>query len=163
MKTNNGEHPWGDAGQVILFLMFMVLWAGDSFFLRMSTCLWEYISLYVRLIVTALAILIAVYLAKSGHTVVSREHRPSGVVTTGAFRFVRHPLYLASLLFYFGLAVSTACLFAFGLLLIIFWFHDYIASYEEKHLEAKYGEDYLRYKKMTGKWIPNLKSIRADE
>jgi protein-S-isoprenylcysteine O-methyltransferase Ste14 len=161
VKTNNGEHPWGDTGQLILFLLFMVLWAADSFFLAMSTFLSGYVPLYFRLIVMILAMIIAAYLAKSGHAVASCEHRPAGVVATGAFRYVRHPLYLASLLFYFGLAVSTACLFSFGLLLVIFLFYDYIAGYEENVLEVKYGEDYLSYKKNTGKWIPNLKSIRA--
>jgi len=71
-------------------------------------------------------------------------------------------LYLASLLFYFGLAVSTACLFCFGLLLVMVFFYDYIARYEEKLLEVKYGEDYLHYKKNTGKWVPKLKSIRTN-
>ena len=159
VKAKNGEHPWGDTGQLILFLLFMVLWAADSFFLEMSTSLSGYLPLYLRLLVMILAMMIAVYLAKSGHVVVSHEHRHAGVVATGAFRYVRHPLYLASLLFYFGLAVSTACLFSFGLLLVIFLFYDYIAGYEENVLEVKYGEDYLHYKDKTGKWVPNPKRI----
>jgi protein-S-isoprenylcysteine O-methyltransferase Ste14 len=162
VKTKNGEHPWGDTGQLIWFLLFMVLWATDSFFLEMSTFLSVYVPLYFRLLVMTLAMMIAAYLAKSGHVVASHEQRPAGVVSTGAFRYVRHPLYLASLLFYFGLGVSTACLFSFGLLLVIFLFYDHIANYEENVLEGKYGQDYLLYKKNTGKWIPNFKSIRTD-
>jgi protein-S-isoprenylcysteine O-methyltransferase Ste14 len=162
VKTNHGEHPWGDTGQLILFLLFVVLWAADSFFLEMSTFLSGYLPLYFRLLVMTLAMMIAAYLAKSGHVVASHEQRPTGVVATGAFRYVRHPLYLASLLFYFGFAVSTACLFFFGLLLVMFFFYDYIASYEENVLEGKYGEDYLLYKKKTGKWIPKLKSMSSN-
>jgi protein-S-isoprenylcysteine O-methyltransferase Ste14 len=162
MKSSNGEHPFGDAGQLILFVSFMILWIGDSFFLRVSTFPSAYLPLSIRLLVMTLAMMIAAYLAKSGHVVVSGDHRPEGVVSTGAFRYVRHPLYLASILFYFGLAASTACLFCFGLLLVIFVFYNYIASYEEKLLMGKYGEDYLHYKKNTGKWIPNLESIRTD-
>lgn len=159
MKENNGEHPFGDAGQLILFVSFMTLWIVDSFFLRLSTFPSAYLPLSIRLLVLVLAMTFAVYLAKSGHAVANREQRPTGVVATGAFRYVRHPLYLASLLFYFGLAVSTACVFSFGLLLVIFLFYDYIASYEENVLEVKYGEDYLLYKKNTGKWIPTPKRI----
>lgn len=159
MKGKNGEHPSGDAGQLILFVSFMILWIGNSFFLRASTFLAAYLPLYARLLILILAMLVAAYLAKSGHVVVSREHPPAGVVSTGAFRYVRHPLYLASLLFYFGLAVSTACLFSFGLLVVMFFFYDYIASYEEKLLEAKYGEDYFSYKKNTSKWIPKSKRL----
>lgn len=159
VKANNGEHPWGDFGQLILLLCFMIVWVGDSFFLRVTTFPPAYLPLSIRLFIMILAMIIAAYLAKSGHVVASREHRPAGVVSTGAFRYVRHPLYLASLLFYFGLAVSTVCLFSFGLLGVIFFFYDYIAGYEEHVLEAKYGEDYLLYKKKTGKWIPNPKRI----
>lgn len=157
MKAKNGEHPWGDIGQMILFLCFMVVWVGDSFFVRISTFASAYLPLFSRLLVSAFAIILAVYLGKAGHGVANHGHRPAGVVSTGAFRYVRHPLYLASLLFYFGLAVSTACLFCFGLLLGIVFFYDNIATYEEKLLEGKYGEEYLRYKKNTGKWIPKLK------
>ncbi len=162
MKEKNGEHPFGDAGQLIFFVSFMILWIGDSFFLRVSTFPSAYLPLYARLLIMILAMGMAGLLAKSGHIAVSHEHRPAGVLSSGAFRHVRHPLYLASLLFYFGLAVSMACLFSFGLLLVMFFFYDYIASYEEKVLEGKYGEDYLHYKKNTGKWIPKPKTTRTN-
>lgn len=158
MKERKGEHPLADLGQLILFICFMAVWVGDSFFLRTSTVASAYLPLSIRLLVSAFAMIVAVCLAKAGHAVVNHEHRPPGLVSKGAFRYVRHPLYLASLLFYFGLAVSTACLFCFSLLLVIVLFYDYIAGYEEKVLEGKYGEDYLHYKKKTGKWIPKLKN-----
>ncbi len=162
MKSRNGEHPFGDTGQLILLLCFMIIWVGDSFFLRISTFASAYVPLSVRLFVTAFVMILAVYLGKAGHVVASHEHRPAGLVSMGAFRYVRHPLYLASLLFYFGLVVSTFSLFCFGLLVAIFFFYDYIASYEENVLEGKYGEDYLHYKKTTGKWVPKLKSVRTE-
>jgi len=162
VKARNEEHPWSDIGQLILFLCFMIVWVGDSFFLRISTFATAYLPLFIRLLVMAFAMILSVYLAKAGHAVVNHEHPPPGLVSKGAFRYVRHPLYLASLLFYFGLAVSTACLFCFGLLLVIVLFYDYIAGYEEKVLEGKYGEDYLHYKKNTGKWVPKLKSISTN-
>jgi len=38
---------------------------------------------------------------------------------------------------------------------------DFIASYEERVLDRKYGEEYLRYRKTSGKWLPNFRSIRT--
>ena len=139
----------------------MIVWVGDSFFLRVSTFPSSHLPLYVRLMIMILAMMDAAYLVKSGHGVVSHVHHPPGVVSAGAYRYVRHPLYLGSLLFYFGLSVSTASLFSFGLLVVIFFFYDYIASYEERLLEGKYGEDYLHYKKTTGKWLPKVWPIRT--
>ena len=129
MKEKNGEHPFGDSGQLILLILFLLIWVVDSFLLKISTFLSDYISLYIRLIMLGLILVIAVYLIRSGHVVVKHEQRPSGVVSTGAFRYVRHPLYLGSIMFYIGLAVSTASLFSLVLVVLIFFFYNYLASY----------------------------------
>jgi protein-S-isoprenylcysteine O-methyltransferase Ste14 len=159
MKEKKGEHPFGDAGQLILLAVFLVVWAADSFFLRLSTFLSDYVPLYLRLAVLGVTLIAAVYLLRSGHVVVSHEQRPAGVVDTGAFGYVRHPLYLASLSTYFGLTVSTASLLSLVVFVGIFAFHDYIAGYEEKLMEAKFGEEYGRYKQRTGKWLPRIGRI----
>lgn len=156
MKEESGEHPFGDAGQLILLGLFLVVWAGDSFLVRISTFLSDYVPLWVRLFVLGLALAIGYYLFKSGHVVVSREKRPTGVVSTGSFRYVRHPLYLASILFYLGLSFSTGSLLSLALLVVIFVFYNYLAGYEEKLLEMKYRKAYKRYKEKTGKWVPKL-------
>ncbi len=31
------DHPWGDAGQIVLLILFFAVWIGDSFFLRYTT------------------------------------------------------------------------------------------------------------------------------
>ena len=154
MKEKKGEHPFGDAGQLILLGLFLVFWAGDSFFLHRTTFLSDYVPLFIRLVILALVFIPAAYLSTTGHVVVAHGERPNSVVSTGAFRYVRHPLYLAVILFYLGLAVSTASLISLALLVLIFLFYNYIASYEERLLEIKFGEDYVSYKKRSGKWVP---------
>lgn len=154
MKAREGEHPFGDAGQLISLAAYLTVWVTDSFFLRASTSLSEYVPRYLSLPVSGLCFLAAILLAKSGHVVVAHVHRPEGLVTTGAFRYVRHPLYLASLLAYLGLTVSTASLFSLVLLAGILVFYNYIASYEETLLEARFGEEYRDYRVRTGKWAP---------
>ena len=156
MKEKNGEHPLGDAGQLILFGLFLVIWILDSFILHRSTFLADNIPLVIRLIVLFAAFAVAFYLFKSGHVVVSGDRRGTDVVSTGAFRYVRHPLYLGSILIYFGMTVSTASLFCLILLVVIAVFYNYIAGYEEKLLEVKFGEAYVAYQKNTGKWVPYL-------
>ncbi len=156
MKEKNGEHPFGDAGQLIFLAFFLVVWVGDSFFLRKSTFLADSIPMFIRIVITVLSLTTAALLFKSGHVVVSHEHRPADVVSTGAFRYVRHPLYLGCLLFYLGLAVSTVSLFSFALLVLILAFYNYIASYEEELLVQKFGERYSSYQQSTGKWVPRI-------
>ena len=154
MKEKNGEHPFGDSGQFLLLGVFLIVWAGDSFFLRWSTFLSDYVPLYIRLIILGLSLITALYLFMSGHVVTSHEHRPEGILSTGAFRYVRHPLYLGSILFYLGLAISTASLFSLTMVVVIFFFYNHIASYEEKLLEDRFPDEYRNYKIRTGKWMP---------
>jgi protein-S-isoprenylcysteine O-methyltransferase Ste14 len=77
-------------------------------------------------------------------------------VSSGAFGYVRHPLYLAAVLFYLGPAVATASLFSTALPVFIFLFYDFIANFEESLLEQRYGEEYRFYKSRTEKWTTVL-------
>jgi protein-S-isoprenylcysteine O-methyltransferase Ste14 len=156
IKAKEGEHPFGDIGQVIALGVFLIVWAGDSFLLHRSTVLSALVPLYLRLGVLALVLVVATYLYKSGHGVVPHEGRTQAVVTSGAFRFVRHPLYTASLLTYLGLVVSTASLASLVLFVGIIIFYDYIAGYEEKLLLAKFPDEYGEYRRRTGKWVPGI-------
>jgi len=156
MQAKEGEHPFGDVGQLIALGAFLIVWAGDSFLLHRSTFFSTHVPLYLRLGILALTLVLAVYLYKSGHRVVPHEQRPDALVTNGAFRFVRHPLYLASLLTYLGLAVSTVSLASLVLFAAIFVFYDYIAGYEERVLLAKFPDEYRAYRRRTGKWAPGI-------
>jgi protein-S-isoprenylcysteine O-methyltransferase Ste14 len=156
MRAKNGEHPFSHIGQLLCLGLFLTLWVVDSFVLQISTSLSNFVPLYVRMIFLGLSLIGAVYLIRSGHIVVRPEERPAGVVTTGAFQYVRHPIYLGSLLTYLGLAISTGSILSLALLVGIFLFYDYIANYEEEVLQARFGEEYGRYKKSTGKWFPRI-------
>jgi protein-S-isoprenylcysteine O-methyltransferase Ste14 len=118
MKEKNGEHPFGDSGQLILLVLFLLVWVGDSFLIKISTFLSDDISFYIRLAILELFIVTAVHLIRSGHVVAKHEQGSTGVVSTGTFQYVRHPLYLGSIMFYLGLAVSTASLFSLGVISI---------------------------------------------
>jgi protein-S-isoprenylcysteine O-methyltransferase Ste14 len=154
MREKNGEHPLGDSGQLVFLIVYMVVWVADSFVLRLSIFLSSYISIYTRLAIAGLVLIITFYLIMSGHVIVSRKQRPTGIVSTGAFRYVRHPLYLGCVLFYFAVAIATISLFSLALLVVIFFFYHYIANYEERILDERFGEEYNHYKKRTGKWLP---------
>ena len=113
IKSKRREHSFGDLGQFILLGIFLTVSVGESFYLHQSIFLSESFPLTIRLVILGLAFITAIYLFKSGHVVVNNGKGPTILATQGAFRYVRHPLYLASLLTYFGLTISTASLFIF--------------------------------------------------
>jgi protein-S-isoprenylcysteine O-methyltransferase Ste14 len=156
MKGGSGEHPFGDAGQLILLALFLLVWALDSFHLRVPTFLSGMVPGFARLALVAAAEVCALALLWEGHRLVEGEERPAKVLSSGAFRYVRHPLYLGCLLFYVGLAISTLSLLSILAFAGIFAFYDFIASYEERLLEARFGSEYATYKSKTGKWFPRV-------
>lgn len=77
------------------------------------------------------------------------------LVTSGLYKFVRHPQYLGLILIWVGWWWFWAAVygFYFGMLILaLTWLQGYL---EEKYLlEKKFGEAYLTYKQKTGMlWI----------
>jgi protein-S-isoprenylcysteine O-methyltransferase Ste14 len=163
VRSKQGEHPRGDGGQVVLLGLFLPVWIGDSFVWHGITWLARVVPLPARLTALALVLSAAMTLVRSGHAAVDHGGRSEGVRSSGAFRYVRHPLYLGCVLFYVGLALSTASLGALALTAVVFAFYDHIATYEERWLEARYGEAYRVYRRRTGKWWPRGSGIRGGE
>lgn len=156
MKEKNGEHPFGDAGQLIAFFVFVIVWVLDSFILKLSTSPLSAIPLYVRLPIAIAVLALSIYLLKVSHHVLAGENRRQMVITTGIFRFLRHPLYMSTIQFYLALVISTVSIISLVIWVLIFAFYDFIAGYEEKLLEEKFSEEYASYKSKTAKWVPGV-------
>lgn len=157
-----GEYRWGDAGQLILFLIFMGIWITDSFIFQYSTSLLEGVSSYIRLAVAVPVLIAGWILARKGLKTVfgtARDHPE--LISTGVFRLVRHPIYTGAILFYLGAIVMTLSLASAAFWLVIISFYIRISRYEESILAEAFGSDYLQYKKKTGMLFPKLRSLKA--
>ncbi len=153
-----GEHKFSDIGQLILLFSFLILWVLDSFVFKFSTFLIQYVPNYVRGILSSFTLILAGFLAFKAHGMVFGEERDApSVVKKGVFAVVRHPMYLGSILLFWGLFLATFSLASLGFWVVIVIFYNYIASYEERLLLAQFGEDYENYTKSVAKWIPGLK------
>lgn len=152
-----GEHPWGDIGQIVLLVIFLIVWISDSFIIHFATFLANSVPIYFRLPL-ALAILFgAVYFIKSAHQIIfhHESQRPT-VIRTGVFGLVRHPLYLGSILFYAGLVVLTLSMVSLGLWMVILLFYHFIAKYEEELLRRRFGVEYEKYRREVAMWVPGI-------
>lgn len=152
-----GEHRWGDAGQLVLFLLYMGVWITDSFIFHYSTFLREIVPDYVRITLAGIILILGWYLARRGMRAVFGAERDSPeLITSGVFRIVRHPIYAGASLFYLGSAIITLSIAsaAFWPLIVIFYY--IISRYEERLLTAEFGEEYTAYKERTGMLFPKL-------
>ena len=152
-----GEHRWGDTGQLILFVIFLGVWISDSFFFHFSTFLQQDVPNYVRLALGAPVLLAGWFLARRGmKEVFGTSREKPGVISTGVFRLVRHPIYTGALLLYLGLILITLSLASAAMWPIILLFYYLICRYEERLLTEEFGNDYLEYKSKTGMLFPKF-------
>ncbi|MBU4463268.1 MAG: isoprenylcysteine carboxylmethyltransferase family protein [Proteobacteria bacterium] len=114
-----------------------------------------------RVIVGSIFIIISGYFAVSAFFVLIKNMTPfdtakstTKMVTDGAYRFSRNPLYFSLLLLLFGIAVlmfSLWLFFTIPILYILFLFKA--VKPEESYLSKKFGEEYLNYSAKVRRWI----------
>ena len=77
------------------------------------------------------------------------------VITTGPYKYIRHPIYLSFFLFSIGESLIFANLFLLIIIpaLIMLYVHALI---EEQKLVKKFGKSYLDYMGRTGRFVPYL-------
>jgi protein-S-isoprenylcysteine O-methyltransferase Ste14 len=153
-----GEHPFGDAGQLILVGLFTVIWVLDTLLLKFSTFLNGQIPGFVRCPLSLVLLLLAGYLSRRSMSLVfgAKSGFPS-VIREGVFRWVRHPMYLSEILLYLGFLMISLSLIAAGIWLVAIAFLYYISRYEEKRLLTRFGRDYERYMWDVPMWMPRLR------
>lgn len=102
-----------------------------------------------------LALIIASVVALHRHqTTVLPDKAATALVTTGPYRFFRNPIYLGDVMMLFGLAEVTKNIWfviAAGVFAVLVTPLQIVP--EERHLEARFGNAYLDYKKRAKRWI----------
>jgi protein-S-isoprenylcysteine O-methyltransferase Ste14 len=82
------------------------------------------------------------------------------LVVGGPFAYCRNPMSLGTFLFYGGFGIwvgsisAIAIVLFFAVLLVV-----YIKAFEEKELEARFGDEYRAYKQNTPFLIPRLRRM----
>ena len=133
-------------------ILFLVVWILDSFLLRISTFLSEDIGIVIRIALAIPFPLLAYYLMDWSHRMVLGEHE--GLIDTGIYGRLRHPMYLGSLMIYVFFILLTLSVLAFLTWVAIFAVYDRLAAYEERILLGDLGEEYAGYMKRVHRWIP---------
>ena len=78
----------------------------------------------------------------------------SHMVTEGPFRYTRNPAYLSMTMIYTGIAGLANALWAILILPVaLLVIQRGVIEREERYLERKFGEEYLRYKAQVRRWI----------
>jgi protein-S-isoprenylcysteine O-methyltransferase Ste14 len=87
-------------------------------------------------------------------TVVTRANH--SLVTTGPYRYVRHPLYTMGFFSYGGFALIAENWFIVVIAVLGLFFLNLRSYKEEANLIARFGDGYRQYMRRTGKYFPRL-------
>ncbi len=148
------EHPYCDSLQLVMVTLFFVVWGLDSFVFNYSTLLAELVPLALRLFLALLSSSFGVYLSAKSLKLVFGEEAEPKLIKSGVYSWVRHPLYLGTLMFCLGFFLASLSLLSLGVWIVFFLFYDKMTTYEEEDLIRILGEEYIAYQKRVPKWIP---------
>lgn len=87
-------------------------------------------------------------------TVVTRKEHT--LVTTGPYRWVRHPFYTSAALLVPASSLATANWFFFVMGCVMFLLLVIRTRKEEENLIARFGDDYRNYMRRTGRFLPRM-------
>ncbi|HEA70545.1 hypothetical protein LCGC14_0928790 [marine sediment metagenome] len=77
------------------------------------------------------------------------------LVTTGIYRYIRHPQYSGFIIITLGLLIHWATIPLIIMLPILVLLYYKLSKKEEKLLEDEFGDKYLEYKREVPRFFPN--------
>jgi protein-S-isoprenylcysteine O-methyltransferase Ste14 len=93
-----------------------------------------------------------------GHGTPNPIDPPKELVTTGAYRYTRNPIYVATLTIIIGHFLWFKAIWMLIYAAVVFlFFHLFVTLYEEPKLKEKFGAAYENYCKSIPRWLPKLK------
>jgi len=79
------------------------------------------------------------------------------LVTTGIYRYIRHPQYVGFFLITLGMNVQWLTIITLALWPVVVIVYYKLAKTEEKEAEEEFGEEFLEYKRRVPGWIPRIR------
>ena len=79
------------------------------------------------------------------------------LVTTGLYRYIRHPQYLGFFLITLGMNVQWLTIIMLALWPVIVILYYRLSKTEEKEAEERFGEEYLKYKRRVPAFLPRIR------
>lgn len=76
------------------------------------------------------------------------------LVVRGVYRLTRNPMYVAFTIVYLGVSLLIGPLWPLVLLPLVLWvMRRGVIDREERYLERKFGDDYVRYREAVPRWL----------
>lgn len=94
---------------------------------------------------------------EKGFSVVFSLDTPGFLLTTGLYKYIRHPFYFIYITCYLNLSICINDFIGYILLFLIVMIYYIAARFEEdKFSKSPLAKEYLAYKKTTGMFLPKI-------
>ncbi len=91
---------------------------------------------------------------KRAGTAIIPIHTTTQIVERGPYQLSRNPMYVALAFIYLGVGTLVSWGWSIALLPVVLTVvYLYVIRREERYLSAKFGQEYLDYKKRVRRWI----------
>jgi protein-S-isoprenylcysteine O-methyltransferase Ste14 len=136
------------AVSVLLNVFHPLSWFGQPLSGILFVLGWLMIAAFVALNISAIRAM------RRAGTTVRPDRGTDHLVTDGPFSFTRNPLYVAGTMLVLGIGlVSGIVWFLLLAILAAFTVQKLAIEWEERHLQARFGETYLDYARRVRRWI----------
>lgn len=88
------------------------------------------------------------------HTTVNPYQAASCLAVDGPFRFSRNPIYVGDWFVYLGAMLLLQTLWPLAFAPLVWFIIRFgVIRHEERHLEARFGEEYVKFKGRIRRWL----------
>ena len=155
------EHPLCDRIQIVMIILFFIVWIIDS----LSFYIFSYSTVVIGLASFPILLLPAIFSLVFGSYLISKSHKAVLVektdkprfIDSGVYSWIRHPMYLGILMFCLSFFFLSPSLLSLIIWIAFFIIYDRMTMFEEKDLVRILGEKYINYQKRVPKWLPKMK------
>jgi len=108
------------------------------------------------IIVVLSFVLFALVLREFSKFKTSVDHRKAtvAIISTGAFKYSRNPIYISMVMLCIGLSFLANSVWGFvSALLASLVVTQFVIKKEEAYLEEKFGKEYVDYRKSVRRWL----------
>ena len=120
------------------------------------------LGMMISMVLGYLLLFVGIGLFAQGWRQLYRARQKNQLVTTGLYRFVRHPQYTGLFIGLFGEGVvHWPTLFSVGLFPVIVLAYYLLARREEKVVLEKFGDEYRTYQRKVPMFIPRIGKWQA--
>jgi protein-S-isoprenylcysteine O-methyltransferase Ste14 len=137
---------------LLIVVAFVLLRTFNTNNLAVHSPISQVVGMTLLVLGLALAVWARIYLGRNWGMPMSRKDDPK-LVTSGPYRFVRHPIYSGILLAILGSGLATNLFWVIGLVFLAAYF-IYSATVEERLMTLSFPNTYPSYKARTKMLIP---------